>query len=282
MPFPPFIAPADLAPGDTVPHPDLPTGLRLHVVQSPADPLLELGFGLLTDEFGAAGEMETRDVIERRLGWQPQVPIAGGYRLLYQMMLLFVGDDCVGLRDHTAITHNSGPEVVVHLSHVLVPRKWRRRGLAPILRTLPMLTARELARSVGNPEAPITLFCEMEPADLRLEAHRVRRMSYEKAGFRAIGPQLGYMQPDFRSPESIDSDPQGTRPIPFDFLLRRVGREAETSAPHAQVVHAIDLIYAMYAQSFRPQDMRPCLRWLAGLRASPMTAHPLHPPTQVP
>jgi len=279
--WPNFIDPDDLAPGDSKPHPNLSEGIGLHIVESPGDPLFDLAFRLLDEEFADAGEMETREVLEKRLLWHPSRP-ANGCRLLYRIMMLFVDDECVGLRDHTAILRDDFPDVVVHLSHVLVLPKWRRKGLATILRTLPMATAKECARLSGRSGAPVTLFCEMEPLDLTIPANRIRRLSYGKAGFLSAGSHLGYSQPDFRAPALIYADPQGTRPVPFDFLLRRAGREDETTVPASAIVGYVELIYAMYGVGFRQQDMRPCLRWLADFKTRPDQFYPLFPPTEAP
>jgi len=279
--WPSFIDPSHLAPGDREPHPALPAGVRLHVVESAEDPMLDLGFAMLDAEFAPLCEMEVRGVIEERLRWDPGRPV-NACSLLYRMMLLLVGNVCVAVRDHTAIARQGVPEVVIHMSHVLVARPWRRRGLATLLRTLPLSSARDCARAVGRPDAPVTFFTEMEPRDLTQEANRVRRLSYERAGFLAVGGHLGFIQPDFRPAAVIDADPAGSRPLPFDFLLRRVGREHERSVPAPELIRAIDLIYAMYATSFRPAEMLPCQRWLDAFRARPDAAYPLHLPTEAP
>jgi len=278
--WPKFIDPNDLAPGDATPHPNLSEGIRLHIVESPSDAMFDLAFRLLDAYFRPLGEMETRDVLEKRLLWSPEKPIKG-YRMLYRIMMLFVGDECVGLRDHTAILRDDFSDVVVHLSHVLIPPKWRRQGLATLLRTIPVMTAKECARLSGRPDSPITLFCEMEALDLTIPANKIRRLSYEQAGFLAIGAHHGYSQPDFRPPETIDADPQGTKPIPFDILLRRLDREFITSVPAAEVIGDVELIYGMYRTGFREKDMAPCLNWLAEFKTRPAIAYPLYPPTKV-
>lgn len=279
--WPHFIEARDLAPGDSTPHPALPDGLRLHIVESPADPLFETAYSLLDEEFGAKGELETREVIAARMKWNPKKS-AGGCRMLYHLMLLLKDGECVGLRDHTAITSDGCDAVVVHLSHVLVVPKWRRMGLASILRTVPVITARKCAELTGKPGAPITLFCEMEPIDLAIPANKIRRTSYGGAGFRAIGAGIGYMQPDFRPASVIDKDPKGSQPIPFDILFRRIGRESETSISGREVVADVELIYAMYSTGFRDSDMAPCYRWLNDFKTSYAPEYTLFPPTEVP
>ena len=279
--WPAFLQPGDLAPGDATPHPGLPEGLELHGVTSSGDPLFETAYALLDEEFGAKGEMETREVIESRLAWDPTKPV-NGCGLKYDLMLLMVGNECVGLRDHTAIYKPGASDVVVHLSHVLVIPKWRRKGLAAILRTLPVITARNCAKAVGKPDLPVTLFCEMEPIDLSIPANKIRRTSYESAGFLAIGAGLGYMQPDFRPPSAIDADLFGSKPILFDILYRRVGREGAHTISGADVLASVESIYAMYSAGFRAKDMAPCLRWLDGFRAHARAEYTLYPPTAVP
>ncbi|MBN2069274.1 MAG: hypothetical protein JW739_06525 [Opitutales bacterium] len=279
--WPTFIRTEDLAPGDTRPHPDLPTDLKLVPVTDPESSEFELGFRLLNNYFGSAGEMESRDVIAGRLNLKPEKPV-NGHHMLYQLMLLYSGNECVGLRDHTAILRDDFSDVVVHLSHVLVVPKWRRKGLSAILRTLPVITAHECAQRAGKPEAPITLFCEMEPLDLSIPANKIRRISYEKAGFKAIGSTLNYIQPDFRDPQTIDADPEGSKPIPFDFLLRRVGRESDNTVAAREVISNVELIYAMYAESFRDKDMEPCFTWLSDFCSRNTLTYPLYRPTEAP
>jgi hypothetical protein len=279
--WPKFINPKDLAPGDRIPHPALPRGLTLHIVESPSDPLFETAYKLLDEEFGAKGELETRDVLKSRMLWKPTEP-QNGCGMLYNLMLLMVGDECVALRDHTAIMRADYEEVVVHLSHVLVTPKWRRKGLAAILRTIPIITARNCATALGKPESPIALFCEMEPIDLTIAANKIRRTSYEQAGFLALGAGLGYMQPDFRPFDKIDADPAGPKPIPFDILLRRVGIEKKNTVGSQKVVAEVELIYAMYATGFRPQDMTPCYKWLEAFKKRTDTSYKLYSPTSVP
>jgi GNAT superfamily N-acetyltransferase len=278
--WPRFIAPEDLAPGDSSPHPALPRALKLHVVESSANPLFAAACLLLEGEFGAKGEMEPRSVLAERLRWNPAVP-QNGCGMLYNLMLLMVGDEVAALCDHTAILRADYEEVVVHLSHAFVTPKWRRKGLAAVLRTLPVLTARRSASLIGRVEAPVTLFAEMEPIDLSVPANKIRRTSYERAGYWALGAHLGYLQPDFRPPEAIDADPSGAKPLPFDIVLRRVGRERKTTIGANHLIADIELIYAMYATGFRAQDMEGCRQWLEKFKTRTETSYPLFKPTLV-
>ena len=277
--MPTFLPPSDLAPGDRRESPAAWGELRLHVVESVDDPWFEAGFALLDAEFTARGELETRDVLVRRLRWDPRRPMRD-CALLYRMMLLLRGDDCVALRDHTAILRDGADEVVVHLSHSLVLPAWRRHGLSAILRALPLQTARACAAVAGRPEARISLVAEMEPWN-PADAGSVARMSaYQKSGFTKIDPRIGYHQPDFRPFAAIDAS-GGPRLLPLELVVRRVGREAERAIP-AREVHALArCLYEMYAVEFRPADMAACFAWLRQMENSPATHYALIQPTAV-
>ena len=277
--WPPFLDSVDLAPGDQVPHPDLPDGLRLEIIDSADHPAYDQVFEMLMEQFGDKREMETREVIEDRLSWQGNC-ILNGRHMLYHLMALFQGEHCVGVRDHTAIIDPKQGPVVVHLSHVLVHPEWRRRGLVTILRTLPVSTARELASQVGRPDASIVLFCEMDPLDMEDPPNRIRRLSYEKANFKGIPSGLGYLQPDFREPAVIEEDACGTLPVELDLLFRFVGNEAQSVMDRDELILAIGHIYTMYATGMSHREMQPCYSWLAGFEQESMRVFPLFPPTQ--
>jgi len=276
--WPTFIDPEDLAPGDQVPHAKLPQGIKLHRVESTEDPLFETAYALLDEQFGDANELETREVLEKRLSWDAERIDSMGFAIRYELLVLQVGDEVVAVRDHNAIYYDG--EVSVHLSHVLVLPAWRRRGLATLLRTLPVACGRRVAEDVGEPEAPVTLFCEMDPLDLTVAANRIRRISYEKAGFLAIPPVHGYMQPDFRVPALIDTDPHGPDSVPLDLLFRRVGKEAESVILGKELLAHIKRIYELYRRSMKPGHMDPCLRWYEGFRLLCPNSLPLLPPTE--
>jgi len=253
----------------------------LVTISSPDHPKFDLAFRLLDDYFGGLGEMETRDIIAKRLSIRPEHPI-NGYHMLYQIMMLYRGEECVGLRDHTAILGKDSDEVVVHLSHVLVLPKWRRKGLSAILRTLPANTAHECARRVSKLDLSVTLLCEMEPLDLSIPANKIRRISYEKAGYKALGSTLNYSQPDFRKPSIIDADPEGQKPIPLDVLLLRLGRNKSDSISAEDARSYIEQIYTVYTHSFRKEEMLPCLNWFNAFTQKDVTNYPLYKPTEAP
>jgi len=96
------LIPADLAPGDGRGLEVDWAGLRVERIRSPQHPLFPRVYDRLWAEFGHRGEMEKREVIGKRLAWDPHRPV-NHHALLYEMLAVLRGDELVGLRDHTAI-----------------------------------------------------------------------------------------------------------------------------------------------------------------------------------
>ena len=235
------LSPHDLAPGDAASAALDLAPFNIARIRSIDDPLFETAYGLLWEEFGWKHEMESRDTLARRMALAPE--------MLYEVVLVRKDGAPAAVRDHTAIAADD--EVIVHLSHNLVLPEWRRSGLAGWMRALPLLTAREL-----RPGTPVTLVAEMEypaPDDPKRE---IRLRAYGKAGFKKVDPlSVRYHQPDFRAPEVIDAG-GGPRPVPFQLLLRQVGREQDDSISGGRVRRIVAALYEMYGRQFRPQDMR--------------------------
>jgi GNAT superfamily N-acetyltransferase len=276
--WPTFIIESDLAPGDRRPHPKLPNNIELIEITSEDDPHFSAAYELLAEEFLAAGEMESRSDLAKRFRLRPDQPI-NGFGMKYTLLLLRVEGEWAGVRDHTAII--SEDEVTVHLSHALIVPKWRRQGLSALLRTLPITQARQAAASVGIPNASVTLFCEMEPFAPQEAAHLIRRRSYEKAGFTAIAPDHGYIQPDFRAPSEIEQDPNGPRPLPLDLLFHRVDHVQESTVSGLEIIRHIERVFSMYQTTLHPDAMAPCLEWLQDFRKRCPDSFQLHPPTKI-
>lgn len=273
--------PADLASGDARSL-ELDCGefeiVRIH---SSYDPLFDGAYQRLWTEFGAQHEMESREVIARRMGWHPAAAM-GNCWLRYEMFLVRRQGDFVAVRDHTAIVtcRNGASRAVVHLSHVLIDAAWRRTGLAGWLRAWPLQTARASLAAAGFPTvSPITLVAEMEHPDPQFPNRIIRLKAYEKAGFKKVEPAtVKYFQPDFRAPEEIDAS-GGPQPLPFGLILRRVGREHEQVIRGAEVREIVECLYRMYGTSFREQDMAAVWRTLPEYPADE-TEVPLVPPTK--
>ena len=246
----------DLAPGD------LPCAsfdwddFRIESITSTDHPLFEKIYAELWAEFGEKGEMESRDTLKARFERDPS-RIEAGHALNYQMLAVLRRGEFVAARDFsTIVCHEKSPQVVVHLSHVLIHPIHRGQGLVGWLRALPIQRARQalelhkLAR-----DFPVTLVAEMEPLDESSGENVTRLRSYEKAGFRAVDPaQIQYLQPDFRPFPVIDQK-GGAKPLPLNLILRRVGLEAEPEMSGSELKRLVRALYTMYGASFREKDM---------------------------
>lgn len=250
------MVPAHLAPGDSKSLEGDWLEIELHRIEHAGDPFFEMAFGALWDEFGFKGEMEQAAVIADRLKWNLRHSIDGA-SLRYALVLFTHRGEFVAVRDHTVILLEDQPGAVVHMSHNLVARDWRRSGIAGWSRALPVSTALECLAELKRPaDSPVTLVGEMEALDKSQPDTQIRLMAYEKAGFKMVDPKrVNYLQPDFRHPQEIDKT-MGPIPVPLRLMLRRVGRETETSVSGAEVLHVVHALYRMYGVGFRKSDMK--------------------------
>lgn len=260
----------DLAPGCDQDEAILGVDLEAKRVASAAAPEFASAYAELWNAFGAAGEMEPERMIRARLGRGAHAA-QPGWCVLYELAAVERAGRLVAVRDMNAVARVEPGTAfaVVHLSHVLVTPALRGRGLAAWLRAFPLQTARRALAAVGAPvDSPVTLVAEMEHPDEPDVARLHRLRSYGRAGFRAIDPRgLDYRQPDFREPAEVDAA-GGPRPIPMRLVIRRVGREAETTMPWGEVLAIVESLFRMYALDFRWSDIAPlwerqCARPLA-------------------
>jgi GNAT superfamily N-acetyltransferase len=266
--------PSLLAPGDGKSAAFDPAPFTWTQIRSADHPLFVPAYDALWEEFGAVHELESREVLAARFALGPA--------MRYEMIA--AADTSPGapvfaaIRDHTAIWLEG--EVIVHLSHVLVAPEWRRSGLAGWMRAAPIPTAREMAAAHGAPEAPVTLVGEMEYDDGTDPKCAIRLAAYERAGYVKADPAVvHYHQPDFRAPADIDAS-GGPRPLPFQLVIRQIGREHERTVTGARLRRFVRALYTMYAAQFRPQDMAHPLLRLDGHPAAEASV-PLVPPSTV-
>ncbi|HEY8902425.1 MAG TPA: hypothetical protein VIM48_01880 [Chthoniobacterales bacterium] len=251
----PWMVPADLAPGDAKSTGADWTGFDLHRVRSIDDPHFAEAFDSLWQEFGTSGEMETRDIIAKRLARDP-ASLLNDCALEYELLLVKRGKEFVAVRDHTVILCPEHGMAVVHMSHNLVAPTWRRSGISGWMRALPIGTARKsLAKRHLPATWPIYLVAEMEHADPANEARAIRLKAYERGGYRKVDPAaIDYLQPDFRPPQEIDAS-GGPQPLPLSLMVREVAHSRLDSLPAATVRRIIACLYHMYGADFRAQDM---------------------------
>ena len=275
----PFL-PDDLSPGDQRFRSLDFSRVCAQRIASLEDPLLRRGYDRLWQEFGHQGEMETLEVIVSRLRWFPAAQIQGRW-LRYDLVVMTSGEDLVGVADHVAIASEtpSGPRVVVHQSHILVEPAWRRRGVAAWMRSMPLQTGRACLEAAGLPlHSPVTLVAEVEHPDTKDEAKTLRLCSFQRAGFLKVDPRfVDYQQPDFRPFSDIDAEGR-IHPLPLALVLRRVGRESESSVTSEELRQTVECLYNIYGQSCRAQDMEGLWEQAARVSQGPERI-PLIPPT---
>jgi hypothetical protein len=280
-PAPPELIRGDLAPGDGSAIDFDWSGIGLVRIRRPDHPLFRSAYRRLWEEFGPRGEMEKQAVIETRLAWHPARPI-NGHALLYEMIVVESRGEILAVRDHTAIVARppdgtAAPgRPIVHLSHLLLEPRMRGSGLSGWMRAFPIQTASECARAAADDT--ITLVAEMEHPDGITPGVMKRLRSYERAGFTKIDPErVPYHQPDFRAAETIDMT--GVRPLPLALVIRRVGREADSSISGAEAREIVAALYTMFGATMREEHMAPLWSSLDGL-PDPADRVPLRRPRQ--
>ena len=109
-------SPADLAPGDTSSAALDTAEITIDSVHSLDDPLFALAYARMWEQFGAAHEVESRDVLGRRLAWDASRP-RDGFAMGYDLLLVRHGGKFAAVRDHAAIADaDERPRVVEHIA----------------------------------------------------------------------------------------------------------------------------------------------------------------------
>lgn len=237
----------------------------LHEVELSDRASFEAAYGALDAEFGARGELERREVLERWLS----APLPRPYHLL-------VARDASGaisaIRDCHVKLDVKANAVVAYLAHVLVLPEHRRSGLASLMRAAPLALARRA--SAALPEADILVAAEMEPVEPSAVETIVRLVAYGRAGFAAVEPaSLPYCQPDFRDLAALGESP---KPLPLLAVVRWVGHETAGALPKALARAYVDALYSVFATHCRAQDIEELrARTLRALEAHPGPDAPL-------
>ena len=259
--------PTDLAPGDQRARRLDVCGLTLRAVSAVEDPAFAPAYRFLAETFGPSAALERVDVLAQRFAWPAHVQ-ADGWTLQYELLsIVDAAGNIAAVRDHTAAVAPAvdgagpAPQVIVHLSHVLVAEGCRRSGLGGWLRALPLQLARDCLHASGRAtdRAAITLVAEMEEPASGPGETPASLLAYAQAGFRKLDPaQISYYQPDFRLPEEIDRA-GGPRPLPFSLVLREVGREDKAEVSGARARTLARALYRIYRDGCRAGDLAPLL-----------------------
>jgi hypothetical protein len=103
------------------------------------------------------------------------------------------------------------------------------------------------ARRWATPGAEILIVAEMEMVEPHKPESLVRLVTYGRAGFRIVPPQLlPYAQPDFRDLQALGADPL---PLPFLLLVRQVGEEHLETISAARATALVDHLDAIHRPS---------------------------------
>jgi hypothetical protein len=262
-----------LAPGDLNAQELVTEGVEVVSIHSIDHPYFERAFQGLWNEFGEKAEVESREILQKRLTWQGN-PKADHQRYFYQLLWIHKEGVPMGVRDHTVIFNPSHQRVTVHLSHNLIFPDFRRSGLARWMRAWPLVFAHECMKRWGV-DRPVTLVAEMEPIIDNAPDRLPRLISVEKAGFLKVSGG-GYYQPDFRSFDQIDLD-GGAKPLPMSLILRRVGNEEERVISGQELHEVVSSLYGMYGEGFRKKDMDVALKMCT--KITPHDPYELIPPS---
>lgn len=194
---PPF-DPADCTPYERARAQEAAARLRLEAVRDPDEPNFGRAWDFLAAEFLARGELEERQALADIVRAET-LDYGEGRTGSYHMIVAWEGDALVGVRDCYVDIDPGRGVALVCLSHCLVAPAWRRRGLAALLRAVPLALGRAVVQArVGRP-LPTLVAAEMEPVAASDPASLVRLVAYGRSGFRVLDPRrLPYAQPDFR------------------------------------------------------------------------------------
>lgn len=274
----PLVRLADLAPGEDLGRAEAALGrYTLRAVAGAEDPLLDAGYNFLAEYFLHRGELERRSVLE---GWASRpARTIGGLHVHYRMLLATTpGAELAAARDCYAVLDPASGVVVVYLAHALVAPAHRRGGLAALLRGAGATFGRQILEEHGrDPDrADLLLAVEQEPIDPDDRDSHIRLCAYGKAGFQAIDPAfLPYCQPDFRD---LDALGEPACPLPLLAVVRRVGRESDTTLPAPLAAAWVSALYAVFSSHCRPRDLEPLLaHTLGALAATGASEVPLVP-----
>jgi GNAT superfamily N-acetyltransferase len=238
-----LVDPADLDATDDKAREAL-AGYRMVRIEGAADPGFDGVWSALRDEFAPRGEIERTAVAKQWLSWGERELDDG---LAWRYHLLGAYDEhgkLAGARDcHTSVDAAAGL-CVVYLAHTLVLPAHRRRGLAALLRAAPITLGRRALVDAAIAGADVLLAAEMEPFVAADDDTRIRLVSYGRAGFGVIPPEvLPYCQPDFRD---LGSD-QPPKPLPLLPVVRWLAHEGEGRLPRTHCAAFLQHLYAIFA-----------------------------------
>ncbi|MEQ1501438.1 MAG: hypothetical protein ABMB14_04365 [Myxococcota bacterium] len=250
-------APGDLGPGED-PDKVAASVARFACADADDDASFDLGYRLLDAQFGAANELERREVLAAWFRTGSLSPPGGPIHARYHLVLARdrTRDGAVAaVRDGFSAVDVANRRVVSLMSHSLVLPDWRRTGVAALLRAAPVVHARTDAAALGVPDAEIVLVAEMEMTDPTAADTAIRLIAYRRAGFKVVPPPVvPYAQPDFRDCVALGIEPV---PLPFVLLVRQVGEERRDTLPAARAIAILDHLAVIHRPAVDPRQLGP-------------------------
>ena len=197
--------------------------------------------------FAAAGELEDREVLAEFVR-RRHLTYVGGKEGVYSLVGVWSGEELVGVRDGYVDLDDEAGLCLAALSHSYVSPAWRRKGVASLLRAIPVTLARVVMQESGV-DLPILLAAEMEPVELSVPETVVRLAAFGSAGFSVLDPhRFRYSQPDFRAGPT-----SGHTGLPMLGVVRPVGLPPEAlpvafAEVFPRLFHACHRMYLPSAQ----------------------------------
>lgn len=268
------IDPSDLFPGEGAAKFERASArFRCFEVTDPDGPDFAEAWDAMAGFFLPRNEIERRGVLEECMrGPDEDGPITVRYHCL-----IWRDPDgaLAGVRDCFVAVEREANAVVVLLSHSYVPPRFRRSGVATLIRTAPATLARRecAARGLDPWRADIILIAEMEPIDPQEPGTLIRLLSYGRGGFQVVPPEtFPYTQPDFRD---LDALGLGDSPVPMPAVIRYLGHEHRRALPTRLLGVIQRNLDKIHEPACRPDD-------LAAIHRDTMTRLGSFPGAEVP
>jgi hypothetical protein len=248
------INPSDLFPGEgAVKFERARARFRCFEVTDPAGPDFAEAWEAMAGFFLPRNELERRGVLEE---WLAEPVEDGVVCVRYQLLIWRDADGVLaGVRDCFVAVEPGANAATVLLSHSYVPPRFRRSGVATLIRTAPATLARRecAARGLDPWQADIVLIAEMEPIDPAEPGTLIRLLSYGRGGYSVVPPaSFPYTQPDFRD---LDALGLGDSPVPMPAVVRYLGRERRRTLPTALLAILIRHLDKIHEPACRPADL---------------------------
>jgi len=167
----------------------------------------------------------------------------------YRLMLVLNGYQFAAARHHTAVLLRGRHGVVVRMCGEAIAPNVSNTSMKAWLRAMPVQTARSLLAIHGHDiDEPVTLVREIPTG----EKYQSIIDGYTRAGFLILDPVA--------APYSKKLPGLGGESLPCTLLIRRVGRETETSIRGAEARALRESLSCIDARTVELEEKCPCRR----------------------